>query len=306
MMLLDTPSGQMLALIWGALIAAAVPLALLSLLPRWRGRRRSLWLKYLAWFVMAPALTIPLLLGRVWMQLTLLLISLYAFQEFARAVGLWQDRRHMWWARALIVVLYIPVVFDRYGIFMAMPAYILLSSFLIPVMRDTYHGMIQRTALMALGVLYFGWFTAHMGFMLNFPGGAAALLVMLMLVVLNDASAYLVGSTLGRHKLSPNLSPNKTIEGMLGAMGLTVAATFALAWALPPMSAPMLALLALLVALGGTLGDLTISLIKRDVGVKDTGNLIPGHGGLLDRLDSVLFVSPVFFHFLRYFTVLDV
>ena len=209
-------------------------------------------------FTYSTAITIPLLLGRVWKQLTLMLISLYAFEEFARAVGLWQERRHIWWARLLIVVLYVPVVSDRYGIFMAMPAYILLFSFVIAVMRDTYEGMIQRTSLTALGVLYFGWFTAHMGFLLNFADGAAALLVMLMLVVLNDASAYLIGSTIGRHKLSPNLSPNKTAEGMLGAMAVTVTATFALAWALPPMPTPLLALLGLLIALGGTLGDLDI------------------------------------------------
>jgi phosphatidate cytidylyltransferase len=235
------------------------------------------------------------------MQAALLLLSLYAFEEFARAVGLWRERRYMWWARGMIALVYVPVFLHRYGIFMAMPAYVILLAFIIAVARDIYRGMIQRTCLTALGVLYFGWFLAHLGFLMNFRGGAAALLAVLMLVVLNDASAYLIGSTIGRHKLSPNVSPNKTIEGMLGAMAVTMAATFALRWALPPLPLPLVLLLGLLIGLGGTLGDLSISMIKRDVGIKDTGTLIPGHGGLLDRLDSVLFASPVFFHFLRYF-----
>jgi phosphatidate cytidylyltransferase len=101
----------------------------------------------------------------------------------------------------------------------------------------------------------------------------------------------------------PNLSPNKTWEGAIGAMIVTVGVTIGLRFALYDMTVLIAALFGLLLAFGGTCGDLVISVIKRDVQIKDTGNLIPGHGGLLDRLDSVLFVSPIFFHFMNAFYI---
>ena len=293
---------RMLMLLWGVLIGAAVPLAVLSPL-RWRRGKKvaAMWLKYSAWFIMAPLITVPLILGRYWIQAAFLVMSLYAFEEYSRAVGLWRHRPHVWLARTCIVLIYVPVAISWFALFVAMPAYLIIIIFAFPVARDEYEGMIQRTCLTVLGVLYFGWFLAHLAFLMNVAAGRALLPAFLLVVVVNDSAAYLIGSSFGRRPLVPKMSPNKTVEGTLGALAITMGVMFAVRFALGEISLLHLLLLGFLLSVGGTVGDLTISMIKRDVHIKDAGRLIPGHGGLLDRLDSIIFTAPIFFYFMKHF-----
>jgi phosphatidate cytidylyltransferase len=302
MRLPEQPWLLMLLVVWVVLLAGAVPLVLLSPVQRWRGRSvKSMWVKYAAWFVMVPAMTVPLLAGPRWMQIVFLAMSLYGFQEYSRAVGLSRERSHMWLARVLIVLIYVPIFIDWPGTFMVMPAFAILLILAYPIMRDTYQGMIQRSCLTILGVIYFGWFLGHLSLLLNGPEGRALVLAFFVVIVANDTGAYLIGSSIGRTPLSPNLSPNKTAEGVLGSLAVAMAMTFAVRFALGGISTGHTILLGFLLGVGGTCGDLAMSMIKRDVQIKDTGSLIPGHGGLLDRLDSVLFAAPIFVHFMNYF-----
>jgi phosphatidate cytidylyltransferase len=125
-------------------------------------------------------------------------------------------------------------------------------------------------------------------------------IVFLYLVIwASDTGAYYIGSSLGKHKLYPKISPKKSVEGLIG--GMLAAAGVALlcrAWFLPAVGVLEAAVLGLVLAVAGTLGDLVESLFKRSVGVKDSGNLIPGHGGILDRMDSMLFAAPVLYYYL--------
>ena len=128
------------------------------------------------------------------------------------------------------------------------------------------------------------------------PGGHLWLLVALAIVWAADTGAYFAGRKLGRRKLSPRISPNKTVEGLLGGgiAGIVVAVVGGALAGTPWRQLPAVALVALLVVLAAVVGDLFESLLKRHAGVKDSGDLIPGHGGLLDRMDSVLAALPVF------------
>jgi phosphatidate cytidylyltransferase len=140
-------------------------------------------------------------------------------------------------------------------------------------------------------------------------GGAGLFLYLVILTELNDITQALWGRMLGRHKITPRVSPNKTWEGFLLGAGTTVAAGLALAPYLTPfvdwtlyigeMSAAYAPALAasLLIAVGGFFGDLTVSAVKREVGVKDTGDMLPGQGGILDRIDSLIFTAPLYFYF---------
>ncbi len=292
---------KMLLLLWVVLIGWSLPLAILALIKHRQGKNvKAMWIKYGSWFIMLPIVTVPLIIGETVMQAMFLVMSLYAFEEFSRAVGLWKEQSHMWLGRICIGLVYIPVFTSSFGLFTTMPAYIILAVFMLPILLDTYRGMIQRSCLTILGIIYFGWFLAHLAFLLNIDTGRELVLAFLLVVIINDASAYVFGSNFGRRRMVPNLSPNKTWEGAIIAMLVTIGVTFAVRFALGDITMPQTLLLGSLLAIGGTCGDLTISLIKRDVQIKDTGSLIPGHGGLLDRLDSILFATPIFFHLINY------
>lgn len=132
--------------------------------------------------------------------------------------------------------------------------------------------------------------------------GRTALLVVFFLVVVesSDVLQYIFGKLLGRHKIAPRISPTKTVEGLIG--GVMVASALGVAlWRITPFDPWQAAGMALVITISGFLGGLVMSAIKRDRGVKDWGHSIAGHGGILDRLDSVTFSAPVFFHLTRYF-----
>jgi phosphatidate cytidylyltransferase len=182
-----------------------------------------------------------------------------------------------------------------------MPIYATLILLTVPLSRDAFEHMIQRTCLSVLGVLYFGWFFSHLAYLIHLENGIGHLLFVCLLTELNDVCAFSAGKAFGRHPLSPRISPKKTIEGSLGALLGVIGFAFVFRYAVPEFSTGHLMLIAALISITGTFGDLTVSFIKRDLGIKDMGKVIPGHGGILDRLDSLIFVAPVFFHFTVYF-----
>jgi phosphatidate cytidylyltransferase len=141
---------------------------------------------------------------------------------------------------------------------------------------------------------------------LDIPGytNCNMLLVIFLILIVqsSDVLQYVWGKLFGRHKIAPNLSPSKTVEGFIGGVASSTLLGGALFW-LTPFNPWQSALMALAITLMGFFGGLVMSAIKRDRGVKDWGNMIEGHGGMLDRLDSVCFSAPIFFHLIRFFFV---
>ncbi|MBU0573213.1 MAG: phosphatidate cytidylyltransferase [Candidatus Margulisbacteria bacterium] len=287
----------LLAMIGSGIAAASVFLVKKKM----KAEARSLWIKYLVWYLIIPVLFIPILLGKSYFVTVIMILSLLCYREFTRATGLWQDKTFCWSGYLSIAMIFAGVYMDWYGLYTAMPIYCTLAIFAIPILRGDFKGMIQKTCLTVLGILYFGWFFSHVAFLSNMEFGMAHAVFLFILVELNDASAFICGKIFGKHKLNPNISPNKTWEGTVGALLITILFSFVFRFAIPEFSLWQVALIGILISIGGTLGDLTISFIKRDLDIKDMGKLIPGHGGLLDRFDSLIFAAPIFFHFTRYF-----
>jgi phosphatidate cytidylyltransferase len=153
-------------------------------------------------------------------------------------------------------------------------------------------------AMALLAFVYVGAMLGHAVWLHRLPEGPWLLLVLLGTTWVGETAAYLVGSTLGRHKLAPVVSPNKTIEGALAQVITSVLAAVGLgAWLVPTASAAFWAGAGVLLGVVGQIGDLVESAIKRSAKAKDAGGIIPGHGGLLDRLDSLLFNLPAFFYY---------
>lgn len=158
---------------------------------------------------------------------------------------------------------------------------------------------IEAAANTLLAVLYVGWLLGY-GILLHHtsPLGDELVLFLVGVTWVGETSAYLVGSSLGRHKLAPVISPKKTVEGALAQVAASIITAAALgAWLLPSCGTGAMLAGGALLGIVGQVGDLAESAIKRSVGTKDTGALIPGHGGMLDRIDSLLFNLPAFYYF---------
>ena len=293
------------SIIAGLLAFAGLALGLLSALGR---NVASIWATYRGWLVMAPVVIGVILLGREATIIGVALLAIVGFKEFARATGLYDD----WWLTGIV---YLGIVmlagaslatdprlgFDGwYGLFMAMPVYIVGAILLIPILRNRAKGQLQFVALAIVGFVYFGWMFSHLGFLANSPYAYGYLLFLIFAVEINDIAAFTCGKLLGRHKLRENISPNKTIEGSIGAICVSLAVPWLLWFSFPHVEPMHLIAIGLIVGVGGQLGDLVISYIKRDIGIKDMGVVIRGHGGILDRIDSMIFVAPIFFHAIRW------
>jgi len=269
----------------------------------------SAWHSYRGWLVMVPLFLIVVFLGREATIIFLALVALVAFKEFARGTGLYLD----WGMSATVAAGMLAVSAAVYvedptyhrlgwlGTFLAMPVYVVALILIVPIVRDRTRGQLQSMALATIGFVYIGWMFAHLSYLVNSPDAYGYLMFLVLAVEINDIAAYVSGKLFGRRALRPNISPRKTVAGALGGLVVSLALPFACRFALPHFTNAELVLTGMIVGIGGQLGDLSISVIKRDLGVKDMGALIPGHGGILDRVDSLIFVAPLFFHSVHYF-----
>jgi phosphatidate cytidylyltransferase len=148
------------------------------------------------------------------------------------------------------------------------------------------------------GIAYVNWLLGYAFWLRDLEAGKEWMLLLVWVTWLGETAAYLVGSAVGRHPLAPVISPKKTVEGALAQLVVSgLAALIARAWFFPALSLSDALVVGLLLGVAGQVGDLVESALKRSVGTKDTGNLIPGHGGVLDRVDSLLFNTPILFYY---------
>jgi phosphatidate cytidylyltransferase len=151
------------------------------------------------------------------------------------------------------------------------------------------------------GIFYVGFSFSHFTLLVNLPHGKNWLILLTVITVFSDSAAYFAGRKFGRHKLAPAISPGKTFEGLLGGLvGSVAAAVIVTLLAFPGVPVAKMILLTIFLSLVGVMGDLTESVIKRTMGVKDSGNILPGHGGVLDRLDSLMIAAPVLFYMIHF------
>lgn len=262
-----------------------------------------------AWWVMVAVIGIALLGGRSGVVLLFGLVSFFALREF---ITLTRTRRgdHLALLACFFVFLPLQYVFvwqNWYGMFsIFVPVYaFLLMPFLACLGHDTTR-FLERATQTQWGLMICVYAISHVPALLaldiaGFEDRNILLVVFLILVVQSsDVLQYVWGKLFGRHKIAPNVSPSKTVEGFLGGIASATALGAALYW-ITPFSPLASAGMALAITLMGFAGGLVMSAIKRDRGVKDWGQMIEGHGGMLDRLDSVCFSAPVFFHLVRYF-----
>lgn len=269
----------------------------------------ELGLRMRSWWVMAGLFILAIAVNRALGVLFFGLVSFLALREYFSIISTRvADKRVLLWAYLAIPLQYLWVWLGWYGMFIIfIPVYMfLLMQFRMLIGGET------KGFLTAVGTLYWGLMTmvfslSHAAYLLALPNqvnpaanSAGILLFLVFLTQFNDIMQYVWGKLLGNIKVIPKVSPNKTLGGLLGGIATT---TF-LSWVLAPYLTPLIGweplAAGVLIGLAGFVGDVSISAVKRDLGIKDTGNLIPGHGGILDRVDSLTYTAPLFFHFVYY------
>lgn len=264
-----------------------------------------------AWWGMVALLSIAMLFGRRGVVVLFALLSMAALREFLTLTA--KSRAdHQTLAAGFFIVLpvqYWLVWTDWYGLFAVfIPVYVFLFLPIISALHSDTEGFLARVSETQWGLMICVFAASHVPALLylrieGYEGRSILLIAFLVIVVQSsDVLQYVFGKIYGKTKIAPNLSPSKTWEGFAGG-ALSASLIGAALWWITPFSPFEAFLMSLVITQMGFFGGLVMSAIKRDKGVKDWGHLIPGHGGFIDRLDSVVFAAPVFFHITRYFWI---
>ena len=305
------------ALLWGlaGVLAASAPIvSAAAVLPKLRPGKdyKNLQERMNSWWVMAALLVGALLGGWVAMTALFALVSFLALKEFLSLVPVpKEDRMLILGAYLTIPINYSFVLAGIYGFYLVfIPVYVFMAvPFLMACIGQT-RDYLSRASVFHFGVVTCVYALGYIPLLMRVPetdapqAGAAGLVFLLLLATEgNDVLQYVTGKLTGRRKIMPTVSPNKTWEGFLGGWILTAALIVLAAPHFTPLQGIGLWTVAILLPLAGFAGDVTMSAVKRDIGVKDTSRFIPGHGGVLDRADSLVFTAPLYFHLLAFFAL---
>lgn len=265
-------------------------------------RMKSFW-------VIVILFTIAFMFNRLTAVIFIMLISYLSLKEFFSMIpSRRSDRRVLLWAYLSIPIQFYFLYIKWTAMFyLFIPLYLFILIPVRMVLTEDTQGFLKSCgtihwALMTC-VYAIGYFAAYFIIpdSINPAGGALGLLLYILIItVFNDFMQYLSGKMFGKNKIIPSVSPNKTWEGLIGGIIASAALSAGLSEFLTPMNPLQGFVLGAVLAIAGFFGDITMSAIKRDMGVKDTGALLPGHGGILDRLDSMIFTAPLFFHYTAY------
>jgi phosphatidate cytidylyltransferase len=269
----------------------------------------ELVLRIKSWWMMAILFSIAILINRNISILFFAFLSFLALKEYFTLIPTKRAHRLvLFFAYLSIPVQFYWIYMNWYGMFIIfIPVYMFLLIPLVLIFIGENKGFLRSVGSVHWGMMMMLFGLSHISFLLVLPpenaagaGGAGLILYLVVLTQGNDVAQYLWGKLLGKHKVVPKVSPNKTWEGLLGGVATTIGLAYLLAPFLTPLSPLHILFSGIIIGLGGFIGDVNISALKRDIGVKDSGTTIPGHGGILDRIDSLTFTAPMFFHFIRY------
>lgn len=235
-------------------------------------------------------------------------LSFLALKEFLSIVPLRMvDRRAIFWLYLSIPLQYYWVSQSYFGMFIIfIPIYVFLFIPIRMVLIGETKGFIKSAGVLHWSVMLTVFSVSHIAFLLVLPeknelgGGVGLILYLIFMTQFNDVCQYIWGKMFGKHKIIPKVSPNKTWEGFIGGLvTLTIASGFIAPYLTPLTWIEGLGS-GLIICIGGFFGDVVLSAVKRDLKIKDSSQLIPGHGGILDRIDSLIYTAPLFFHYLYF------
>ena len=262
-----------------------------------------------SWWVMFIIFTFALLIHSTISLIFMALLCFLALKEYFSLIPFNRSHRLvLFWAYMTIPIQFLLIYLGWYGMFIVfIPVYMFLLIPIQAIIVGETKNFLRSIATVQWGVMLMVFGLSHLAFLLVLPGqeesiaGAGLVLFLVVLTQANDVAQFLWGKMLGKKKIVPKVSPNKTWAGFIGGVLTTTVLAVILAPLITPFSLFSSIIAGLYIGLTGFIGDVNISALKRDLNIKDTSAIIPGHGGILDRVDSLTYTAPLFFHFTRYF-----
>lgn len=270
----------------------------------------ELYLRTRSWWMIIGLFSLALVTNTVAALFFLGFVSFLAFKEFVSLIPTRRaDRRVLFWAYLAIPAQYYWAGIEWYGMFIIfIPVYMFLFIAFRMIISQSTEGFLKAAATIHWALMTCVFSISHMAYLLVLGkldvggvGGSGLLLYLVFLTQFNDVAQYCWGKPFGKHKVLPVVSPKKSWEGLIGGVATTTVTAVLLAPLLTPFDTLHALGAGLIIGIFGFVGDVSISAIKRDIGVKDMGSTIPGHGGIMDRIDSLTFTAPLFFHYTYYF-----
>jgi phosphatidate cytidylyltransferase len=256
-----------------------------------------------SWWIMASLVLGAVLINTTFCYIALAFLSFMAFRELYSVLDFRDsDRRAVFWGYLSIPIQYYLAYIGWYGAFIIfIPVVMFLVLPLRLVLKGDTKGIIKSMSSLQWILMLTVFGLSHMAYLLSLSHeqGRGMLLFLVFLTEINDVMQFTWGKLLGKHKIVPKVSPNKTWEGFVGGVISTTIIGYFLGF-LTPLATPQVIFVSFFLACAGFIGDIVMSSVKRDIGVKDMGSSIPGHGGILDRIDSLAYTAPVFFHLVYY------
>lgn len=294
--------------VWAVLVVATGIVLVLS--ARGSGDYRELIDRTASWWWMIGAFTFAIAANQIVAIVFLAIISYLALKEYLSLIPTRRiDRGLLLFAYLAVPIQYLWAGIDWYNMFLVfVPVWMFLLFPALMALRGETQNFLRAVGTLSWGLMLTVFCLSHLAMLLvsgevhnPVAGGVGLLFFVVVLAQFNDVAQYVWGKLFGRHKVTPHVSPKKTWEGLIGGVLTTVVLATFVGPYLTPMDHAWSALAGGVIGVAGFLGDINISAVKRDLGVKDAGGLIPGHGGILDRVDSLTYAAPAFFHFFRYF-----
>lgn len=288
-------------------IITTLVVATLSIMLFW-SKSQELKDRIWSWWIIIAFFIIGAMLNTTLAMIFFGLLSYLALKEYFTLIPTRRtDRRIIFYAYLAIVFQYYFAGLQWYGMFIIwIPVFIFLLLPFRQVLIGENEGFLENTSRVQWGLMMFVFGLSHLAYMItlgpvngNEVAGKELVLYLVLLTELNDILQYLWGKSIGKHKIVPKVSPNKTIEGFLGAF-VSISVLAIVFSFLTPFSWIEALFAGMIISGAGFIGDVVISMVKRDIGVKDSGNMLPGHGGILDRVDSLIYTAPLFFHYVYY------
>lgn len=264
-----------------------------------------------AWWIMAAVFFAAIVVSNRVSLAFFALMSFWAMKEYVTLLETRPaDHRALVLTFLAVPVQYVWIGLDPpwYGMFIIfIPVYMLLVLPVRMVLARETRGFVESASQIHWGMMIFVFGLSHMAYLLTLPAindtnanGRTLVLFLVFVVEMSDVLQYIWGKSFGRHKIIPAVSPNKTWEGFIGGIASAMLLSLTIRF-LTPFSIKETLLVSFLITIAGFCGGAVMSAVKRDFGVKDFGSIIPGHGGMLDRVDSLCYAAPIFFHYIRYF-----